>query len=180
MKVSRYSSGLYKKHANGVLQVHGSGNYEILAPDRLLGLWIDAYEAKLKPALFLGRYAHPAELDFGFLIHEAARTLPGQIVVAGEVAADVLTQHLRPEILRLYIPKESVGAVQRKLKLAPTDQGSIELCELYSPVIASGWPVNDAVIANPAFVYAELMADGDSRLAETAMRLRQEHLAWTL
>jgi len=165
---------------NGVLQVHGSGKYEILAPDRLLQLWVDAYDTKLKPALFLGRYAHPAELEFGFLIHEAARVLPGQVVVAGEVAADALTQHLRPEILRLYMPKESVGDVRRKLKLAPTDNGSIEFCELYSLDIAAERHVNDAVIANPVLVYAELMADGDSRLAETAMRLRQEHLAWTL
>lgn len=165
---------------NGILRVRGPGEYEILVPDRLLQLWVDAYDAKLKPALFLGRYAYPANLDFDLLIQEAARALPGQAVVAGEVAADVLTQHLRPEILRLYLPAARTHDIRSNLRLAPSEQGTIELCDLYSPDIAGNQRLHDVVIADPALVYAELMADGDSRLAETAMRLRQEHLAWTL
>lgn len=165
---------------NGVLQARGTGEYEILVPDRLLQLWVDAYDGKLKSALFLGRYAYPANLDFDFLIQEAARALPGQVVVAGEVAADALTQHLRPEILRLYIPAARTGDIRSNLRLAPSEQGTIELCDLYSPDIAGKQSLNSAAIADPALVYAELMADGDSRLADTAMRLRQEHLAWTL
>ena len=164
----------------GILQVRGPGEYEILVPDRLLQLWVDAYDAKLKPALFLGRYTYPTNLDFAFLIQEAARAFPGEVAVAGEVAADTLTQHLRPEILRLYIPAASTSDIRSNLRLAPSVQGTIELCDLYSTDIAGKQRLYDAAVADPALVYAELMADGDSRLAETAMRLRQEHLAWTL
>ncbi len=164
----------------GSLRMHGSGDYEILNGDRLLSLWAEAYEAKLKPALLLGRYT-AANPDFGFLIQEATDVLDGQVVVGGDVAADALTEHLRPELLHLYVPEDRTVDVRRGLKLALSESGTVKLCNLYSPDIASERRIDDsAPVADATFVYAELMADGDDRLAETAMRLRQEQLQWTL
>ena len=162
------------------LRMRGRGDYQLLDGDAVLRLWVDAYAAKLAPALLLGRYAAAPDLDFGFLIQEARAELEGNAVVGGEVAADKLTGHLRPGLLRLYIPKDRTGDVRLKLRLAPSEQGTIELCALYGQALV-GEPASPGVpTADPAFVYAELLADGDDRLTETAMRLRKEHLAWTL
>lgn len=165
---------------NRLLRIRGNGDYEILNGDRLLSLWVEAYKAKLQSALLLGRYVAAADPDFGSLIDEASQELDGKAVVGGDVAADALTKHLRPALLRLYIPEDRTADVRRRLRLAPSDRGTVELCKLYSSDIAGEDAVNGTSVADPFFVYAELMGDGDDRLAETAMRLRQEHLSWTL
>ncbi|MCJ7451494.1 MAG: type IV toxin-antitoxin system AbiEi family antitoxin, partial [Steroidobacteraceae bacterium] len=164
----------------GTLRVLGRGDYQVLDGDALLRLWVDAHAAKLGPALLLGRYATAVDSDFGFLIQQARAELAGDVVIGGEVAADMLTQHLRPGLLRLYLPEDRAGDVRRKLRLAPSEHGTVELCALYSPEIAGTEPILGVPVVDPVFVYAELMADGASRLAETAVRLRQKHLAWTL
>ncbi len=163
-----------------LLQVLGRGDYRVVDAAATLRLWVDAYEAKLAPALLLGRYALAVEYDREFLIGEAQSALEDKVVVGGEVAADALTGHLRPGLLRLYVPEEHVTRVRKKLLLAPSDRGSIELCNLYSREIVGEPASSETATTDPVFVYAELMADGDSRLAETAARLRQERLAWTL
>ncbi len=165
---------------DGAMQMHGHGDYQILDSNRVLHLWGEAYAAKLMPSLLLGRYATADKSDFDFLIREAGDELDGQAVVGGEVAADILTGHLRPNFLRLYVPEDRARDVRRRLRLAPSERGTVELCRRYSPEITGEQDVQGVTIADPAFVYAELMAAGDDRLAETAMRLRQEHLAWTL
>jgi len=165
---------------NGTLRVRGSGQYEILAPDRLLRMWVDAYDAKLQPALYLGCYMAAGDRTFEALLRDAETVLPAQLILGSEVAADVLTQHLRPQQLRLYVPKTQAADLRRDLKLAPSERGTVELCDQYAREIAGQGMIYGLTIADAAFVYAELMTDGDSRLAETALRLRQEHLAWTL
>ena len=97
-----------------------------------------------------------------------------------KVAADVLTEHLRPGLLRLYVPEDRASDVRRKLRLAPSESGSVELCKLYSREIVDEPAIPGMPTTDPVFVYAELMAHGDDRMAETALRVRQEHLAWTL
>lgn len=163
----------------GTVRVHGNGDYEILDGKRIIRLWSEAYEDKLAPALDLGRYAEPGH-NFDRLVGTASDVLKGEIIIGGEVAADVYIGHLRPGTLRLYIPRERAEEVRRLLRLAPSESGLVELCELYSPAIGGRRKFQETLIADPTFVYGELMAEDDDRLAETAVRLRQEHLAWTL
>jgi len=164
----------------GTLRVHGRGDYEILNGDRLLRLWVDAFDARLLPELLIGRFAVGGEPDFEHLVREAVDELKADLVVGGELAADVLTSHLRPATLRLYIPPQRASNVRRQLRLAPSERGTVELLRLYSTDIASERDAFGAAVADPAFVYGELMAGGDDRLAETALRLRQDYLSWTL
>ena len=165
---------------DGALRVRGQAEYETADGDRLLRLWVEAYEAKLMPALLLGRYAVADDTDFDAVLREASEALGEQVVVGGEIAADALTGHLRPGLLRLYLPEDRIDGVRRALRLARSERGTIELCALYSPEIAGNRTLDGVPVADPAFVYAELMVSDDSRLGETALRLRQEHLAWTL
>jgi hypothetical protein len=162
----------------GTIRVRGRGNYEIGDGDRLLRLWAEAFAARLLPDLHIGRYATAIEFDLDLLIGEAAQVLNGHTIVGGEAAADLLAGHLRAGSLRLYVPADRANEVRRQLRLAPSARGSVELCALYSSDIAGEADAHGAAIAHPTFVYAELMAGEDARLAETALRLRQEHLAW--
>ena len=162
------------------LRVHGRGDYEIIDGNRLLRLWADAFDQKLLPELLLGRFVAAGEPVFDVLIRNAADELEGNVVLGGEVAADALTSYLRAGSLRLYVPGEAVADVRRRLRLAPSARGAIELCDLYSPELFGDVDAYGAKVADPTFVYAELMASGDDRQAETAARLRQEYLAWTM
>ncbi|MBU0595225.1 hypothetical protein KJ567_00885, partial [Candidatus Bipolaricaulota bacterium] len=164
----------------GIVRVLGRGDFQVTNGDALLRQWVDAYEAKLGPALLLGRYATAVGLDFGFLIQQARAELGGRVVVGGEVAADALTRHLRPGLLRLYVPEDRASDIRRKLRLAPSEEGTVELCKLYAPEIVDEPATPGRPSVDPVFIYAELMADGADRLAETALRIRQEHLKWTL
>ena len=166
--------------ANGTLQIRGSGQYAILAPDRLLQLWVDGYEAKLRPALHLGYCVAAGDHTYEALLGEADEALKEQLIIGAEVAADALTHNLRPQQLRLYVPESRIADLRRDLNLAPSEGRTIELCKRYTRELAGQGTVAGIAVADPTFVYAELMADGDSRLAETAMRLRQQYLAWTL
>ncbi len=165
--------------SGGAVRVHGRGDYEILDGDHLLRLWVDAFDAKLLPELLVGRFVADGNPDVESIVSQAADELKGNVVLGGEVAADALTSYLQAGTLRLYVPKESAASIRRRLRLAPSDSGAIELCDLYSNEISGEVDSLGVKVADPAFVYAELMASGDDRLAETALRLRQEYLAWT-
>ncbi len=162
----------------GALRVRGRGDTEILDGDRVLRLWTEGFAARLLPELRIGRYTAAAPFDPEPLLKDVTAILGEPPVVGGEAAADALTGHLRAATMRLYIPEDRTGDVRRRLGLAPSEAGPIELCRLYSDDIAGENEFYGATLADPAFVYAELLADEDDRLAETALRLRQEHLTW--
>jgi len=164
---------------DGLLRVHGAGDYGILDAGRLLERWYDAYKDKLAPDLALGGFRSP-DYDLDSLVERAVELLGEQVVVGGEVAGDVYTGQLRPGILRLYAPRERIHDLCRTLHLAPSEDGFVELCDLYSYSIAGRNTYLGARATAPAFAFAELMAEDDDRLAETAVRLRKELLAWTL
>ena len=91
-----------------------------------------------------------------------------------------LTGYLRSDNIRLYLPTEDTETLQRELPLARARSGRIELCALYSEELRGDERIHGASVLDPAFVYAELIAGEHRRLTETAVRLREEHLAWTL
>jgi len=155
------------------------GDYEILDDGALLDRWVGAFAAKLESKLRLGEYWAPTGDDFTALA-DRIRTAMFPAVIGGEVAASRLTGYLRPTALRLYVLEGSQASAQRELQLAPALNGNIELCTMFAADM--GRPVDEErlLIADPVLVYAELMSGHDVRLGETALRLREEYLAWTL
>lgn len=158
------------------LAARGRGRYEILDSGRLLDWWVDAFAAKLAPRILLGRYRAPAEEGLSPWVREHAAALASS-TVGGEVAADALTGHLRPARLRLYIPTDQEGAIQRALKLAPSSDGNVELCRAFARGLDGG-EEEGLRLAHPILVYAELLAADDARLGETAVRLKERYLTW--
>ena len=174
-KISKVVNELAKDR---LLIARTRGDYEILDAGALLDRWVGAFAAKLERKLLLGEYRAPTGDDFAALadrIHAAE--LPA--VIGGEVAAGRLTDYLRPSAVRLYASEDAQAELQRELRLAPALDGNIELCTAFAADL--GRPIGDDgfLIADPVLVYAELMSKDDVRSGETALRLREEHLAWT-
>jgi len=158
----------------------GAGRIRIVNAESLLDLRASAYAAKLAPALRIGAYRAANEHEVSDIVKRAVEAMGQDVIVGAEVAADALTEYLRSDNLRLYLVAERIPAIQERLQLARSRNGRIELCSLYSQELRGTAQFYGAVVADPAFVYAELMAGEHRRLTETAVRLRDEHLAWTL
>ncbi len=163
-----------------VVRVHGAGDYEVVAGDRLQEQWVAAYAARLAPRLLLGRYVARGNPEPEELAARAMRGLGEDVLIGGEVAGARLTGYLRPADLRLYLPEAYVPEARTLLELAPSKQGDIEICLRYGDVLVGAATSDGAQLVDPAFVYAELMGQEDDRLAETAARIRQDLLQWTL
>lgn len=156
----------------------GRGAYRVLDAGKLLEYWCDTYAQHLAPKLVLGICRSQHEDDFAALLDEA----PAEpyFVVGGEYAADLLTGCLRGTRVHLYVQEASESQLRQQLLLARSGTGNIEIRRRFSTNLSADDSGSDPAIAHPALVYAELMAGNHRRLSETAMRLRQEYLAWTL
>jgi len=162
-----------------LLTMADQGSYAIQDAPRLLERWSDAYAAKLRPRILLGRFRSPFGSDFTKMFDkvENREDLKG-IVVGGEYAGDRLTGYLRARALNLYVPADRTNAVRRVLRLAPSQQGNIDLYEAFAQPLGEPRGRNRLTFAHPVLVYAELLATDDPRCGETALRLKEKHLPW--
>lgn len=166
--------------ARRVIAVRGRGRCEVLAPERLLDLWVDAFADRLAPELEIARCRAAEGDDLAELLHRKAPDLE-TVTIAGEIAADLVTGLLRANAARLYLAPEDEARTRRVLRLAPAQDGPVVLCRAFATDLADESLTKDGLrVAHGAVLYAELMAAGDARLGEAALRLRRERLAWTL
>ena len=155
------------------------GCYEVRDPRRLLDMWVDTFVAKLHPKIVLGHYRSPYGEDIAALLEAGLQdNALENVVVGGEYAADLLTGYLRATSLTLYVPVEEIQSIQRNLKLAPSEDGSIEVCAAFAPEIGNLSKKHGFVLADPVLVYAELLATDDPRCGETALLIKENHLPW--
>lgn len=128
----------------------------------LLDRWINEYATELRPKLKRETYAF--QKDWRELtLH------PGQTIWGGEPAADLLTNHLRPEKFIMYT-KETQVNLMKNYRLIPEKDGELEVLEMF-------WnPNNETTTAPPVLIYAELMLTGGKRNTETAKLIFDEHI----
>jgi len=163
----------------GLIRRAGRGAHRILQPDRMLSLWCDAYADALAAHVRIGRYRSPHEEHLALLLESLPTN--ARVIVGGELAADRLTGHLQAGGVHLYIRDEDEARIRQALRLAPSDAGPVELHGAFSRDLeGSATTGGGTPVVHPVLAYAELMAGGDDRLGQVAVRLRQEHLAWTL
>lgn len=127
----------------------------------LLERWITEYATVLRPKLVKERYTLKGNWDE--LVFENRKTVWG-----GESAADVLTNHLRPEKFVIYT-KESRMELIKNYKLMPDKNGNVEVLEMF-------WENTDGKTAPPLVVYADLMLEGGKRNKETAEIIFNEYI----
>jgi hypothetical protein len=164
---------------DGILERRGRGTYEIVHGVRLLDMWVRAYADTLQPKVTLGRYRAVGRVSFGALIDAAEEEMDlDHITVGGEYAADLLTGADRARGLRLYVPEEERGRVQRAFQLVPAPEGNVEMCEAFAGDIGRVVSGIGPRVAHPVLVVAELLASDEARLGKTAAEIRRKHLAW--
>jgi len=135
---------------------------------QLLLRWIQEYEIKLKPSLFIG--------NFRFIKNEVGQNWD-QIIFSdeetqwgGEPAGALITNHLRPAEFTLYTNKKRLE-VMKELKLLPDQNGSVKLYKKF-------WndKGNKNAYVPDILVYADLLNHGDPRNLEIAERIYEQHL----
>jgi hypothetical protein len=150
----------------------GKGERRLLERQRLLEEWVTNYPIKLRPRLNPKRFHAP---DPNWWRQIDITQYDAQW--GGEVAADKLTGHLRPNTVTIYMRPEDARrnltrmVVDNQLRADP--KGEIE-------VLATFWEFPDAEtkpdIVPPLLVYADLIATMDPRNHETARMIYEERI----
>lgn len=140
-------------------------NKKVLAWEKrkeLLDRWIADFNTELQPKLLKGTYQineNWRELDFDI----------NKTVWGGESAAEILTNHLRPEKFTIYT-EENQLALMKKYKLIPNKNGEIKVFEKF-------WEKEGNInTAPPLLIYADLITEGGKRNLETAEIIFDEHI----
>jgi hypothetical protein len=135
---------------------------------QLLDRWIQEYDVRLKPDLFIGnfRFASKIALDSW---EELNLTTPAT-QWGSEPAGALITNYLRPGELTLYTSQTKLE-VMKELRLLPDPKGNIKL---YRKFWRDSGPEKQYV--PEILAYADLINDGDSRNAETAQRIYEQCL----
>lgn len=138
----------------------------------LLQKWITAYNEKLKPALYIGKFKFNNEKDFiqwKNLNLEKLKTQWG-----GEAAGNIYTNYLQPEVLTLYTNENKANLI-KEYKLLPDPDGNVIAYEKF-------W--NDKQpfknVVPPLIAYADLLATGNRRCIETAQKIYEQFIDNTL
>jgi len=127
----------------------------------LLERWIAEYGTILRPKLRKDKYALKGHWQN--LLFNNNKTLWG-----GEPAADLLTNHLRPEKFVIYTLENRMELINN-YRLMPDNNGDLEVLEMF-------WKPEDGKTVPPILVYADLMLEGGKRNKETAEKIYHEYI----
>lgn len=144
-----------------------NGNYRILEWKRLIDEWVTNYPMKLRQKLNSKRFnaADPNWWKDVDITKYGAQW-------GGEIAADKLTNNLKPSTVTIYMQPENIRKNITKLvienKLSSNPNGNIEVLETF-------WDFSNSEVASdavpPLLVYADLFATIDPRNMELALQV---------
>ena len=90
----------------------------------------------------------------------------------GEVAAAMLTEYLKPQVVTIYA-YQPMGRLLAKNKLRRHPNGDIEILKAFWNFEHNGPHRN---LVHPLLIYADLLATGDARNIETARIIYEQEL----
>ncbi|OFX21044.1 MAG: hypothetical protein A2033_10480 [Bacteroidetes bacterium GWA2_31_9] len=142
--------------------------YILANKKKLFEQWVNEYENKLKPTLFIGMFRYPKNedikkwKDFNF---NDDNTFWG-----GEPAAGILTKYLYPEIFTIYTTLTKTELI-KKYKLIPDANGNVIIYRKF-------WNTNtdNPKVAQIELIYADLINTTQGRNIETANIIYDEYL----
>lgn len=144
---------------NGYLIVKENGARHLVNKENLLSKWCIGYAERLRPKLIIDKFSTDNlellkeinPIDFNFLW-------------GAEIAAAKLTNHLKPQIITLYVDNE-LPILQLKYRLKRNTNGNIELIKKF-------WNFDTIMhkhnVVPFILVYADLLSFFDERNQETA------------
>jgi hypothetical protein len=143
----------------------------------LLELWVGGYAERLRPQLVVGRFRSPDRDPADALKRLTAERQEGfRWALTGGFAADALTGHYRGEQLILFVDPWTAGRAAG-LRWLPSVDGPITLLRMFWPRrVERTLEKDDARVAHPLLVYAELLFQGREREIETARLVHDQYL----
>ena len=164
----------------GFIKLEAPGRDTLVNTEKLLGHWDLGYATRLRPRLKPQTFRQAEDRPLKRL-HEL---LPGgirnQTLIGGELAAALVTRHLRPQTAAFHVPKhQPLLPLIREMRLIPDRGGNIVFLEQFGESSAWRWDAKEkANLMNPLLVRAELFQHmPDDRLAETADIILDKYLA---
>jgi hypothetical protein len=147
--------------ATGYLQALNTKTYVWNNVANLVDRWVTEYATVLRPKLIKEKYTFKGNWQDIALKNKV--TFWG-----GEPAADLLTNHLRPEKLLVYTRENRMELI-KNYRLMPDKNGEIEVLEVF-------WNQENGQTVPPLLVYADLMIEGGKRNKETAEKIYNEYI----
>jgi hypothetical protein len=144
------------------------GNRRLVRKDNLLNRWVVAYPEQLRPKKMIGRFR--ADDHYWW---EGAGLKEINALWGGELAANIMTEYLKPQIITVYA-KQPIGRFLLKNRLKNDINGNVEILKIF-------WEFEQDHLHNdlvpPLLIYADLLATGDARNIETARMIYEKELS---
>jgi hypothetical protein len=141
----------------------------LLNRKELLKRWVSAYPEQLRPKLILGRYRTEHPHDWW----QQAK-LPTQAFWGGEIAAQLITQYLKPQTITIYTESQ-LPKLQAQYGLRRDSNGDIELLRKFWKF--DEWDQKHLQTTPPLLTYADLLRTADERNLETAQIIYDQYIA---
>lgn len=144
----------------------GKQGFRLVRKEDLLQRWVIAYPEQFRPKLVLGCYKG----EPGWW--EKKRLLPKLAQWGGEVAAERITQYLKPELITIYTDPKHLNKVLLENKLRQDEVGNVEVLERF-------WKQNanrPEETVPPLLIYTDLLATGAQRNLEAAKLIYDKYL----
>lgn len=149
----------------------GKKGKKIIEKEKLFEKWVENYNERLRPKLILGKYeARKYDWWKNVLINKY------DAYWGGEVAGDIITHYLKPEVITIYIRDKRTQFLKFIVDNEIKDKynGDIEILNAF-------WTqelnfINPEIV-HPIIAYADLLAIGDTRNVEVARLIREEEIA---
>jgi hypothetical protein len=158
----------------GYLQRRGAGRESLAKSRELLFRWEQGYVELLRPKL-LARICRLAgsEAKIDDLVPRLRRR--PTVLLGGELAAALLTRHLRAETATIHITEDEKLAMS-SLRLIPDPQGNITLLKAFGTQNARDGSPEELKFADPLLIHAELVQMSGDRIQETSEILLDEYV----
>lgn len=152
----------------GYLIHMGNRLRRLIRKNDLLNRWVTAYPEKLRRKKMIGHYT----ADDGEW-WKNAKLIEDNVLWGGEVAAYLMTEHLKPQTITLYT-KKPIAKFLLTNKLMENKDGDTEILEIFWNFGPNHLHDN---LVPPLLVYTDLMASGDARNIETARIIYDKKLS---
>lgn len=141
--------------------MHTDKNRKLINEDKLLELWVQAYNQTIRPKLMLRRMSFRTD---EMRNNWQEMNLPEGMSWGGDCGANLTDAYLIPGSFEIYTSKPSAMLMTTGM-VVPDENGDIVLYQKF-------WNDDaDSKVAPRLIIYADLMNNGDSRQVEAAQRL---------
>ena len=141
--------------------MHTDKGRKLINEDKLLELWVQAYNQTIRPKLLLRRMSFRTD---EMRSRWQEMNLPEGMAWGGDCGANLTDGYLIPGSFEIYTSKPSAMLMTTGMVM-PNENGEIVLYQKF-------WNGDDeTTVAPKLIIYADLMNSGDSRQIEAAQRL---------